>query len=213
MKVSDKLEPAAKFALVLTADGKWERRVLTGLAPKLDGKFLLWFPPPLGRTGLQRLAEAIKVHLEEAYGARPGMRVRSICMLILVDKEHFRRPENARPEFVEALMKMGIDVLDSGPTEDKDAFFVNGKYGHRPFKALVAILGIEKCLDEQIALLLKQYKNIQVEPNYGSIMRAMRSLGEDLEDIIAERSLAELKRIFPSILAALRSLERLLAEG
>jgi len=179
MKVSDKLEPAAKFALVLTADGKWERRVLTGLAPKLDGKFLLWFPPPLGRTGLQRLAEAIKVHLEEAYGARPGMRVRSICMLILVDKEHFRRPENARPEFVEALMKMGI----------------------------------EKCLDEQIALLLKRYKNIQVEPNYGSIMRAMRSLGEDLEDIIAERSLAELKRIFPSILAALRSLERLLAEG
>jgi len=213
MRVSDRLEPGAKFALVLTADGRWERRILVGLAPKLNGKLLLWFPPPLGRTGLRGLAEAIRIHLEEAYKARPGLRAHPISMLILVDKEHFRRPADAQEELVRALKERGIEVVGITPLEAGDAFSLRGKYGYRPFTAFVAVLGVERCLDEQIALLLEQYKGIKVEADYGPIMRALRRLGLDLEELVAERTLTELGEKLPSLVAALEALEPSSAEG
>jgi len=210
--VSGKLRPGVKFVLVLTGDGLWERRVLSGLAPKFDGRILLWFPPPLGKTGLENLHEAVKVHLEEAYKSRTDIRGRLIYVLVLIDKEHFERPERALEELKRSLV--GIEVLHSDVIEGTEgAFKLECKYGHRPFLAFVSVQGIKRCLNEQIASLLRQSYGIEVEADYGPIMRALRRMGKDLEEIVAERSLKELEKVLPSLVAALRVLKRSLAEG
>ena len=210
MMVSKRLEEDARFALVITGNGPWEYRVLSAVAPKLDGRVLLWFPPPLGRTGLSVLHEALKVHIDEAYKARPDIRGRPIYVLILIDKEHFSNPEKSLEELKESLV--GIEVLNSRVIGGiKGAFRLDCQYGPKLFTAFIAIQGVEKCLNEQLAILLKRFYGMEVEADQSQIRNALRKMNKKIEDVVAERSLRELEELFPSLIATLKALESALA--
>ncbi len=136
MKVVEKIESAKHIVLVLTGNGRWERRILQGLAPKYDHDVLLFFPPTRGITGLIAL-QALKQY------AKMGISfLREITVLFLIDKEHFRT-ENYLNEVRGKMLTIGIRVISAKELDD-GVYFIKASSGPRTFHVYIAVLGVRK---------------------------------------------------------------------
>lgn len=201
MRVTEKLEPGKPFAIVLTGDGIWERRLLSGLAPEFNGDKLLFFPPPRGRTGfsaLRALREFAKPEL---------MPLGKLLVLFLIDREHFRTQEPA-DELGDHLRAMGMDVKRIRQLPD-GALLLDISVGQKELHVFVAILGEEKSLEENIACLLRELGH-PVRPDKKAIRAELKKMGKRLEDLVSEalkRSRALVRTAFSTLTSALEALE------
>ena len=207
MIVSEKLEPKMPFVLVLTFDGRRERGLLEGVADRFNGRILLWFPPTRGKRGLKVVCEDLKLHLERAYKHKSELPFMSV--LVLGDKEHFRAflagQTDMRSELESAMTDYGIEVLNIEQTLTSRLcalLMVEGRHGHRAFRALVVVLGEQKSTEENLALLSERL-GLARPP---STARELRKLLRDRERVRD----GLLKEVFPCLCAALRELQNLL---
>ena len=206
--VSDKLTPDPPFALVLTFDGRRERGLLEGVADRFNGRILLWFPLTRGRGGLEALCESLREHLERAY--RRGKALSFMPVLVLGDKEHFRAALAGRAAMADELKAVmasrGLDVLSAREMMASrfcGLLAVEGRYGHRPFRALVVVLGEQRCAEENLAFLARRLG-----------LERVPSMARELRKLLADRGEVPdslLEEAFPCLCAALRELHGLLA--
>ena len=130
-------------------------------------------------------------------------------VLVLGDKEHFRAflagQTDMPSELRDAMTDYGIEVLDVQQmlTSRLCALLrVEGRHGHRTFRALVVVLGERKNVEENVTFLSERL-DLTRPP---STARGLRRLLEDRERVPDNL----LEEVFPCLCAALRELQNLL---
>jgi len=205
MKLVEELRDLKKVVWVLTGNGPTECRVLKGSVKKYDGsEKVLFFPKiPLGfqfGSGTSVL-KVIKVYVSK-YNAN-----NFFCLL---DKEHIETSKPSEMEIGDRLKEFGITVdnLEKLSVNDEEALRVEGKVGIHKFALWIAINGKEKCIEENIAKLLKIEFGENIKPTKEAIRNALRNHNiEDLEHLVSNVSINKIERSFPAIHTVLSRLE------
>ena len=195
-------------AVVLIGDGKTEKVILEPLAERHNGaqKILLVPSSPLHwkkenaarDCGLSAL-QAMKIYLDKYRLSRS---------LFLVDKEHFEDPDDIRSSLGNALRLFGITVTDAD-VEDlgEQAYQIRGSVGGREVTVGAVVFGERKCIEENIALLIKLEWGIEVEPDKAAIHNVMCERECSLRDLVRKAHERNLVQAFPGLINALKKIE------
>jgi hypothetical protein len=203
MELAEELRKPVKMVIgVLTGNGKREFKVLRAIAKKYNGsEKVLYFPRRPGYylgSGLSVL-QVVKIYVGK-YGIKN--------FLCLVDKEHFTRTE-VEKEIEDKLREFGVEVnhAEQFSVNSESALCVNGHVGAHNFVLWTAIVGKEKCIEENIAKLIEMEFGVKVKPAKNGIAKTLKEHNIDIEKLVASASLKNLKLSFPSLDLVLRSLE------
>ena len=207
-----------KFTIVLTGDGEWERKVLLALSRKLDGKHVLWRPKPpkseLGRRilvskGIRALIGSVRrICLIFSNILRER---RKLSFLLLFDKEHIKKRVYERKKLsdiiAQELTSQAALQVESIDELRHDAVAITARdVSGRNFKIYIVAMGRTRCLDENLAYLIKLVKGIDVKPDKRSIMRTLRSLKSNIERLIEEAGFRKLCEAIPELIAILEKI-------
>ncbi len=189
--------------VVLTGDGEWEYRVLKGLCEKFDGRKHLWFPKtplPYSKTGTGKptgrgIYGTVKLYVEK-YDVR--------SFVILYDREHF----DGIDEDLRTLSRLGFTSMKVETVKENKAFVISCRLGPRDVIVHVSVQGKSRCLDEEIAELIKAKYGVELKPNKKEIKRFLKAQEVDgIEDLVKQSSIKYLKRAFEGLCAILEVLE------
>jgi len=152
--------------VVLTGDGKWERRrILPPLCEKYNGKDkILWFPdPPIGRleTGLKPL-NAVKSYI---------IAYKLTRFLFVVDREHLPPEKEISDALEEALRAEISEIRELVPHR---AFVIEGRIREIPFTLYMVVFGRTSKVEEEIAELIKLKCGEEIRPE--RVKRFLRNL-------------------------------------
>ncbi len=190
--------PEERFALVLSGDGKLEKRILASLAPKFDGESSSLFYPSVATksstTGLLPLLRGLKVAAE--IHSRD-----EINALLLIDKEHIGDPTSIST--TASTLGCGFEVVST------DSAFIHGilRFGPKSVITFIAVVGRERCAEEEVASLLNLKFGDSVTANKADINRSLNAHRTSLEGLLEGATINQLKETFVGICIALEALE------
>lgn len=203
MELAEELRKPAKMVIgVLTGNGKMEFKVLRVIAKNYNGeRKILYFPrrPGYYFGGGLSVLQVIKIYVSK-YNIKN--------FLCLIDKEHFTKAEFEK-KIEETLREFGVEVnqVQKFSVNNENALLVYGAVGTHNFTLWTAITGKEKCIEEDIAKLIKIKCELEVEPTKNGIARALKEHDIDIEQLVADASLKNLKTSFPALSLVLSHLE------
>ena len=188
--------------IVLTGDGRDDLRVLKYCSRIYNGEKTLWYPgiPAPQRTTIKAL-RAVKVCVEN---------YRIMYYIFLIDREHLEEGEEE-----ETIKKVLINegFRDVEITQLNSLFLVKCLLGPHRIIIYVVVMGSEKCIEEEIAELIRLELGTSVSPEKSKIRRVLRSHGMDIENLLRNARRSNLEGAFPTLCLALKEIERLLKES
>ena len=172
--------------IVLTGDGRDDLRVLKYCSRIYNGEKTLWYPgiSTPQRTTIKAL-RAVKVCVEN---------YRIMYYLFLIDREHL---ENGKEEetIKKVLIKEGFRDVEI--TQLNSLFLVKCLLGSHRIIIYVVVMGSEKCIEEEIAELIKLELGTSVSPEKSKIRSVLRSHGMDIENLLRNARRSNLKKSIP----------------
>lgn len=209
MRTISEVKDVDKHSLiaVLTGDGRTELDVIKALAERHDGNtrfFFLPSPPFAFRTGTGLSAlKAIKTYLSQ-YGV-----AHSLC---LIDKEYLRNM--SREAIIETVIaafgEYGITVqnTESLPTSGGVALILHGEMaGRRALVSYLVVSGRQRCIEEDLAELIRLELDEDVLPEKRAIRRVLRRHRTNISMLIEGASNENLAHAFPSLDRIMRNIE------
>jgi hypothetical protein len=205
MELVEELRKPAKMVIgVLTGNGPTEFRVLRVVAKKYNGsEKVLYFPRRPGYhpgSGLSVL-KVTKIHVDK-YNIKK--------FLCLIDKEHISTKAAVERKIEEKLREFGVEVnnIQKLPANGEKALRIEGTIGSHNFVLLVAITGRIKYIEEDIAKLIGiKIEEAEVEPTKNGVAKALKKHNIDLEQLVKNANIGELKESFPALNSVLKHLE------
>lgn len=204
MELVEELKGAKTIIWVLTGNGPDESKVLKGAARKYNGSEKVLFFPMLPR-GFHYGAGLAILKITKIYVSKYN----ATKFLCLIDKEHVETAEAVGKEIKSKLREFGVEVINIQvlSAKDEEALFVEGKVGAHNFTLCIAINGREKCIEENIAKLLEARFGESVKPTKEGIKSALKKYRIDIEQLINDAKISEIKPSFPAMHAVLSRLE------
>ena len=166
--------------IILTGDGKWEYKVLKGLAKKYPcnrADLILFYPEsPLVLKKGKSIYEAVSVYVD---------RYKVYKFLVLYDNEYHKNFN----EDLEILKKeVGIKIKNYKIIKDR-ILYVSGKLGSHDIEIYTSVQGYSKSgerkgLNEEIAKLIKLKFGVNVSNDHKEIKRFLKSQNMDITKLI-----------------------------
>ena len=182
------VNPQKILAYVVTGDGRAEYEVLCGLAKKYNGKYkiLLFQKSPEHKiTGLHVLKSLKTIYKINSY----------TTFLVLLDREHFD---------THLLRKILSQEFTEFEIEGNNPYVIIAK----PFRIFLVILGIHKCIEEDIATLISLEFGMDIKPDKTVIRRFLREKKiKSRVKLIESSKKGNLERAFRPLTQALHMLE------
>ncbi len=188
-----KLKTASRAIVMLTGDGRWEDRLVEGFCKKFNGGYkgkniISLRGPIVGRiTGIASLSQ-IKILIDK-FGVRD--------FIWLCDKEHFGRIDGWENRIMDELKIYGINAV-IGESDDEYAKFYL-EFGGKRAVIWAALVGIEKKLEENLVKLIKMQYEKKIEPTKDALRNFLKKRGIDVETLIEESAMDNLRESFPSV--------------
>jgi len=181
-------------AYVLTGNGVREHRILEAAVLKFNHTKILKIPQTgLGRpTGLEGVTRALAEVIEKVNVRR---------FLILIDKEHVTNLN----EVLNKLRSHGFEILRIEEL-DTNCWRIKARRGHREAILYLAVLGIKKSIEENLAKLIEITHYEQVEPAKETVYGWLRRRGIRDKDLIQQASKKSFRLAFPQLAKALEEL-------
>jgi hypothetical protein len=199
MELVEELKDTKTIVWVLTGNGPTEFKALKGTARKYDGgKKVLYFPRRPGYhhgSGLSVL-KVIKIYVDK-------YKVKNF--FFLVDREHIEMEAKVDDK----LKEFGIEVnnVQKFSANEEEALYIEGTIGVHDFDLWVAVIGREKCIEEDIAHLIQTKFGEKVEPSKEGVKSALKKHSIDVEQLMARASIEKIKHSFPALHMVLSHLE------
>ncbi len=191
---ASKLEAIIK-AIVITGNGRTEERILKSLAKRLNGeKKALLLPSILPRKSGVVALEGIAVLLNKGFKHKN--------FLFIVDKEHIPAEES----FERTLHKSGFRVKtikDEGNRE----ITIKAIRGVCKVKIHVAIMGIKKDVEEDLAKLIELEYGDKIKPCKEERRKYLKQRDLSIEEMIEGASIKNLEEAFKPLINMLKTLE------
>lgn len=191
------------ITLVLSGNGKREFRILKGFSKKYDGKSnILFFPEsplPKRKTGVSAL-DSLVFYVN-----------RISHFLFISDRDQdFKRGESIKEKIEKKLQERGINIrrTDQNNRAEEDALLISVIVGSHETMIYTAILGEEKCLEENVTKLIKLEYGVALPPDTGEIDRFLRQKDMDWEDLVVKASKRNLAEAFASLHIAFQNIEK-----
>lgn len=203
MKVCREINRENPAAIVITGDGRREFRVLSAVGRRYDGVKTLWFP--------KKPMKDVQIGLSplEVLTLYPG-KFKIYSFLYLVDREHFvdLSPKEKIKEYLKNKLK--IEIIEVKEI-NSSALYFSCKVGLHHVKLYVSVFGREKCIEEEIASLIKLTLHLNVEPEKGKIEEILKANNIKEEKDLIEKSstsIKDLENAFPGLASILEILEK-----
>jgi len=185
---------ADQIFFTLTGDGNWEVYIIEGFCKKFNGKdnYVLFpkIPTPLGKkTGLTAL-DAIK------HVTTKNMFKNYMCIL---DKEHVQ--SNSSSELKRQICSRAYNLNRFEYNKSNVDIYVSTEiqWGSHNANLELIILGICKCLEENITILIKNQYDEIIQPTKKSIRGFLKLKNINLSELIANASRKNLGIAFPAL--------------
>lgn len=133
---------------------------------------------------------------------------RRCSFLLLIDKEHLPPSASLLDVLKERFPRDAAARVKSSTTIRPDVALttVEDRPG-RLHRICVVALGRGRCLDENIAFLLRLRAGREVSADKKAILRVLRETEIDhVRELVAQASVGELQEAFPELISALRAL-------
>lgn len=199
MKLIRELAQSEAESYVIIGDGPRDRKILSFMSEKFDGKDkLIWHPnEPKGTkcTGLTALN--VLPHAVMRYGIKK--------FLFLIDREHFKKGNQEQTTIQEYLKQQKLSIINISPLISNNSFILSGSIYTKSFELCTVIFGTETNIEEEISRLIKEVYRIQLEPDKNTIEGFLRT--KDLKTIIKTAQMKQLESAFPGLCSALKWLE------
>lgn len=190
---------------VLTGNGRTEVGILKHLAERHNGNGKVLFFPSLpihSRRGSGiSVLRAVKTYVDT-------YKIRNT--LFLVDREHFNEDDIA--EKTDGTLKSyGIDVqnIDQFQGKRECALLIRASVGNSEISIYMAVLGQEKCIEEDIAKLIELELGMKIEPNKVTIHRSLRDQGINKYTLVKNAQSSNLRKAFPALNLILELIKKL----
>jgi hypothetical protein len=130
---------------------------------------------------------------------------------MIIDIEHLGG--NRTPGLLENQIRRSLNSFGfRGPeitTLNDRAYRITSLLGSRRIYMNAVLSGSDKCVEEDIAELLRLEHGLTVAPNKAAIRDELSRLGTDLQHLLINCQACNLSRAFPGLIAALQDLEDL----
>ncbi|MGB9683988.1 MAG: hypothetical protein ACPL1Z_03545 [Candidatus Bathyarchaeales archaeon] len=202
MELVEEFKKAEIVIGVLTGNGPTEHKVLKGIAKKYDGgKKILYFPR---RPGYQHGSGLSVLKVTKIYVSKYNIK----DFLCLIDREYIKTSITER-EIENKLKEFGVEVgsIQKFLAEGEEALRVEGTVGIHKFILWTAIIGREKCIEENIAKILEAKFREIVEPTKDGVKSILKKHHVNIERLMASASISKIKASFPALDTILSSLE------
>jgi hypothetical protein len=208
--VSDLKEIDIEFITVaLTGDGHWEHEILRALAERYNGNenvLLIPIPVALLGRGNRRAGRFSGLSALQAIKTYVG-KYRIERYLFVVDIEHINETEEIGAELETNMRELGFSLPHIEPLGSR-AFLMRCRVGSHDIAVHTVISGEEKCIEENIARLVKLEWNIDVAPSKWAIRSVLRQREESLLSFLKSAASTNLGQAFPDLTAAFENMEK-----
>ena len=187
-------------AYAIIGDGARDERIFRAIAEKFNHTKVIRIPQvprgvrPSGPCGLKGLAGCIEVIA--ACVDKTNVKT-YIC---IIDREHIGPEDSVEKELRRVLTTRGF-VIESREQLGFGAWLVRTVRSGKAVQLYIAILGYSKCIEENLAELIKLLYGQVIEPNKCSIKRWLDEHNLRDEDLVRRASKQALKEAFSSIVA------------
>lgn len=210
--ISDFAETGAikSVTVALTGDGRTEANILKAMAERHNGrKHALKLPEPMALLGhgnkkTGRMSGYSALRAIQTYVTRFGF----TKFLFLLDVEHVDNPKNLSFEMTQALTALGFNAPNIKTLTDQ-AYLACCSLGSHAVFIHVVVCGKEKCIEENIASLIRLERGIEVSPNEHDVHVFLKQNGIDLYGLIKVSKLNNLKVAFKDLIAVFENMEKL----
>jgi hypothetical protein len=190
---------AEPLAYVLTGDGVTDEKVLGALCEKYDHSFVLAAAgAPLRRSTGLAVVDSLAFLFEKIVRER-------ITVLVLLDREHLTGVE----DFVNRLRERGFRVVSEERCGHEGCLLVTVERGGKRGVVVLSVQGREKCIEEDLAELVRLIAGERVEPE--EVHEWLKARGYRVSDLIRRASANALEEAFPALTSALKALRALAA--
>ncbi|XRO77396.1 hypothetical protein ACO3VM_02375 [Methanocaldococcus sp. 10A] len=197
-------QPNNFIAFVITGDGRWEQVILKSIAKRYNGKDkIIYFPKsPFKKSkkiGLSCL-DFLKLEKEK-------LNIFNKCknLVVLIDKEHVQNNEDVinRLNYLNVFDKIEINK------NSENLIIVEGKLKNKNniLKIYVVIFGKYKCIEENVAELIKLEFGKDINPNKNSIKDFLKSHNLKRKHLIEISKLENLEASFNNLIHVIKELE------
>ena len=198
-------------AYVIIGDGARDERVFEAIAEKFNHskvvsiprlprgiKPLVGLPKTYGLKGLDGCINAIITCIEYT-------KVRTyIC---IIDREHVGPDEEVPKKLQKVLTERGFEIKNIRQLGD-GAWLVKARRVAIEITLYIAILGFERCIEENIAKLINCIYRESVEPDKKSVNEWLKSHGLDDRKLVQQASKQILKETFLSLVTVIEELSQ-----
>jgi len=184
------------LAFAIFGDGPFDKRILREILRRFDGKHSV-LVPTLGFTviGGQRAVRAVAwlIDNKQKFSMFPSE------IWIIIDREH-------KKELLESL-KIYFQcrgVLERGSVLKMSV----SRTGIEYVDLVVVLMGKERRIEENIAILIKEHMKMDVKPDKREIGKILRERGITLRELIMRSEKKELKKAFGELIDMLENYEK-----
>ncbi|MBL7117218.1 MAG: hypothetical protein ISS94_00310 [Candidatus Syntrophoarchaeum sp.] len=207
--VKDITKDGRPVTLVATGDGTTEFSKLGAFSKHYNGKKVLWFPEKPKYAHFSRRSHFQNQRIGgldvlEVLTVYPGA-YKLHRYLFIIDREHFGG--NPTNDIIEKLNRLRI-VIESIEELSVGAFYIFCNYGSHELGVYIAISGKERCIEEDLAMLIKLEYGSDVQPTKNDIRRFLRSTGLKDKELIRNATKTNLRKAFPNLSSALMRIEK-----
>jgi hypothetical protein len=197
------------IAFVITGDGRWEQVILKSIAKRYNGKDkIIYFPKnhykiygeDVKKTGLWCL-DFLKLEKEK-------LNIFDKCknLLVLIDKEHIHKTEDIINKLNSLNVFDGIKVIKT----TENLVIIEGLSESRILKIYVVIFGNKKCIEENVAELIKLEFGENINADKNSIKNFLKSINlkrNGLKKLIEKAKIENLEASFNNLIYVIKELE------
>ena len=178
-----------EIILAITGNGRTDLHILDAFAKKYNGmKKFIWTPTSSRqkKTGLKAL-DAIK-YIVSKYKIEN--------FIYLVDKEHVKDKD----DILQYLSKFLRNV-------SREGHLITANYGSHSIRIYTVIFGEEKCIEEEIAKLIKIRYSMDITPDKKEIKKFLREKKTWYDKLIEVSTKNELRESFPNLSEIMQKIE------
>ncbi|HIQ12985.1 MAG TPA: hypothetical protein EYH44_01150 [Thermoprotei archaeon] len=177
----------------LTGDGGREKRVIEALAEKYNHKKTIFRPTFIPhRTGLTGVVEQL--------ATLTNLKISVKSYLIVIDKEHV----NNFSQVERKLGTYGFEILEKKLEEG--AWIVKCRKGVKEIMLYLAVMGEEKCIEENLAKLIRLRFGEEVGPTKRELDKWLKSRGMNERSIIEGAGEDVLRKSLPNLVTLLEEI-------
>jgi len=182
---------------VLVGDGGRDVRILTAVAERYNHGKVLRVPrtPTTAGTGLDSVIRALAKLLDA--------RVVIDKYLILIDREHVKSLKDVKGKFT----SYGFEVL-SVEDLNEASWVLKVRRGAKVIKVYVAVLGLSKRVEENLAKLIKLTYGDDVEGSKESVNKWLKEHGMKNSELVSKASRQQIEKALPTLTQTLKKLAK-----